>query len=70
MCLVSGDSVVGGQVRDFSLGSNCPVVGGVNVQKVELGEGDELEVCGQCVCVCQCVCLCVCVCVYVFEGEG
>lgn len=30
-------------VRDFSLGTKCPVIGGVCVQKVELGEGEQLE---------------------------
>ncbi|XP_076446430.1 PDZ domain-containing protein 8-like [Babylonia areolata] len=30
-------------VRDFSLGTKFPVVGGVSVQKVELGEGEQLE---------------------------
>ncbi|KAL8569316.1 hypothetical protein ACOMHN_024264 [Nucella lapillus] len=30
-------------VRDFSLGSKCPVIGGVCVQKADLGEGDQLE---------------------------
>ena len=31
-------------VRDFSLGHRAPVFGAVEVQKVQLGDEDELEV--------------------------